>query len=178
MIGWHHWLNGHEFEQTLGESEGQGSLACWVHEVAKSQTRVSNWTTTTTKDQDMDNFGGSFSATTDSWLQSQGIGSYQDELCWVWIDSSGASMPLCPPRPQPPLTQGYCETPQPRTVPHVVFEASSFQELLFQVLYGPDMDKNSVSANWSAVLTSSFIGPSHGGCLFINSGAPSVQIPP
>ena len=27
MVGWHHQLNGHEFEQTLGESEGQGSLA-------------------------------------------------------------------------------------------------------------------------------------------------------
>ena len=22
MIGWHHWLNGHEFEQTLGDGEG------------------------------------------------------------------------------------------------------------------------------------------------------------
>ena len=28
MIGWHHRLNGHEFEQTSGHSEGQGSLAC------------------------------------------------------------------------------------------------------------------------------------------------------
>ena len=28
MAGWHHWLNGHEFEQILGDSEGQGSLAC------------------------------------------------------------------------------------------------------------------------------------------------------
>ena len=28
MVGWHHQLNGHEFEQTLGDSEGQGSLAC------------------------------------------------------------------------------------------------------------------------------------------------------
>ena len=28
MIGWHHWLNGHEFEQTQGDSEGQGSLVC------------------------------------------------------------------------------------------------------------------------------------------------------
>ena len=28
MVGWHHRLNGHEFEQTLGNSEGQGSLAC------------------------------------------------------------------------------------------------------------------------------------------------------
>ena len=28
MVGWHHWLNGHEFEQALGDSEGQGSLVC------------------------------------------------------------------------------------------------------------------------------------------------------
>ena len=28
MVGWHHRLNGHEFEQTLGDSEGWGSLAC------------------------------------------------------------------------------------------------------------------------------------------------------
>ena len=26
MVGWHHWLNGHEFEQTLGDSEGQEVL--------------------------------------------------------------------------------------------------------------------------------------------------------
>ena len=29
MFGWHHWLNGHEFEQALGIGEGQGSLACY-----------------------------------------------------------------------------------------------------------------------------------------------------
>ena len=28
MIEWHHWLNGHEFEQALGVGDGQGSLAC------------------------------------------------------------------------------------------------------------------------------------------------------
>ena len=28
MIGWYHRLNGHEFEPTLGDSEGQGSLVC------------------------------------------------------------------------------------------------------------------------------------------------------
>ena len=28
MVGWHHQLNGHEFEQTLGDTEGQGSLVC------------------------------------------------------------------------------------------------------------------------------------------------------
>ena len=28
MVGWHHLLNGHEFEQALGDGEGQGSLLC------------------------------------------------------------------------------------------------------------------------------------------------------
>ena len=34
MVGWYHRLNGHEYEQTLGNGEGQGSLACcspWDH---------------------------------------------------------------------------------------------------------------------------------------------------
>ena len=34
MIGWHHQLNEHEFEQASGDGEGQGSLACyspWGH---------------------------------------------------------------------------------------------------------------------------------------------------
>ena len=29
VVGWHHQLNGHEFEQAPGDSEGQGSLACY-----------------------------------------------------------------------------------------------------------------------------------------------------
>ena len=28
MVGWHHWHSGNEFEQTLGDNEGQGSLEC------------------------------------------------------------------------------------------------------------------------------------------------------
>ena len=40
MVGWHHRLKEHEFEQTLGDSEGQGSLA--VYGVAKSRTRLSD----------------------------------------------------------------------------------------------------------------------------------------
>ena len=28
MVGWHHRLSGHESEQTLGDSDGQGSLVC------------------------------------------------------------------------------------------------------------------------------------------------------
>ena len=34
MVGWHHWLNGFEFEQTQEDSDGQGSLVCcspWSH---------------------------------------------------------------------------------------------------------------------------------------------------
>ena len=41
MVGRHHQLNGHEFEQAPGYGEGQGSLAA-VHGVAKSQTGLSN----------------------------------------------------------------------------------------------------------------------------------------
>ena len=36
VVGWHGWLNGHEFDQTPGDSEGQGSLAYfspWGHRV-------------------------------------------------------------------------------------------------------------------------------------------------
>ena len=29
MVGWHHRLNGHEFEQALGVGDGQGSLVCY-----------------------------------------------------------------------------------------------------------------------------------------------------
>ena len=29
MVGWHHRLNGHEFEQSLGVGDGQASLACY-----------------------------------------------------------------------------------------------------------------------------------------------------
>ena len=29
MIGWHHRLSGHEFEEALGDGKGQGSLACY-----------------------------------------------------------------------------------------------------------------------------------------------------
>ena len=34
MVGWHHRLNGHEFEKALGVGDGQGSLVCnspWCH---------------------------------------------------------------------------------------------------------------------------------------------------
>ena len=39
MVGWHHRLDGHEFEQAPGDGDGQGGLACCiVHEVSESDT--------------------------------------------------------------------------------------------------------------------------------------------
>ena len=43
MLEWHHWLNGHEFEQTLGN---RGAWCAAIHGVAKSRTQLIDWTTT------------------------------------------------------------------------------------------------------------------------------------
>ena len=45
MVGWHHRLNGHEFEQTLGDGERQGSLVCcspWGHKELDVTGRLNN----------------------------------------------------------------------------------------------------------------------------------------
>ena len=42
MVEWHHQFNGYEFEQTLGNSEGQGNLCAAVHGIAKSWTQLSD----------------------------------------------------------------------------------------------------------------------------------------
>ena len=42
MAGWHHRLDGHEFEQIPGAGDEQGSLACCSYGVTKSRTRLSN----------------------------------------------------------------------------------------------------------------------------------------
>ena len=42
MVGCHRRLNGHEFEQTPGDSEGQGSLACNCPWTAESQTQLTD----------------------------------------------------------------------------------------------------------------------------------------
>ena len=45
MVGWHHWLNGHEFEQVPGVGDGQGGLACCSPRVCKESdtTEWLNW---------------------------------------------------------------------------------------------------------------------------------------
>ena len=47
MVGWHHRLYGHESEQAPEVDDGQGGLVCCSLRVAKSWTRLSDWTTTT-----------------------------------------------------------------------------------------------------------------------------------
>ena len=45
IVGWHHWFNGHEFEQTLENREGQGSLVCcgpWGHKESDTTERLNN----------------------------------------------------------------------------------------------------------------------------------------
>ena len=45
MVGWHHQLNGREFEQTPGDGEGQESLACcspWGHKEQDMTERLNN----------------------------------------------------------------------------------------------------------------------------------------
>ena len=45
MVGWPHEINGHEFEQALGDGEGQGSLVCcspWGHKELDSTERLNN----------------------------------------------------------------------------------------------------------------------------------------
>ena len=45
MVGWHHLLNGHESEQTLGDSKGQGNLVCcspWGHKASDTTEQLNN----------------------------------------------------------------------------------------------------------------------------------------
>ena len=44
MLGWHHWLDGHEFEQAPGVADGQEAWHAAVHGVRKSWTWLSDWT--------------------------------------------------------------------------------------------------------------------------------------
>ena len=56
MVAWHHQLNGHEFEQTSGDSEGQGSLAgCgpWCRKESDTTERLNN-------NRNMNGFGGHY----------------------------------------------------------------------------------------------------------------------
>jgi len=44
LVGWHHWLNTHEFEQASGDGVDREAWCAAVHAVTKSLTQLSNWT--------------------------------------------------------------------------------------------------------------------------------------
>ena len=77
MVGWHHWFNGHELGQTLGDGEGQGGLACCSPWCSK-ETCLSNWTAATSCPN-----SGQF------WRSFQLYSSYRlgQACCWTYIAS-------------------------------------------------------------------------------------------
>ena len=77
MVGWHHQLNGHEFEQSQGDGEGQGSLACcssWGHKESD----------TTETQNNNKGHSSSFSSLIPSPLCTEAYRlSHTDRYCWV-----------------------------------------------------------------------------------------------
>ena len=72
IVGWHHWLDGYEFKQALGDGEGQGSLAC-----------CSPW--------------GRKGSDTPEWLNSNRL--FAASVATLWLAS--ISVPGNPPLPAP-----------------------------------------------------------------------------
>ena len=70
MVGWHHWLNEHEFEKTLGNGEGHRNLAC-----------CSPWGQ---KELDMT-----------EWLNNSKKAKMQENIGPYWADQAGVLGPLC-----------------------------------------------------------------------------------
>ena len=85
MVGWHHWLSGHGFEQTPGDIEGQRRTA--VHGVAKSRAWLSDWTTSDQIIVDCDRrlgFGGSL-------LAAKSACSFQNPCAMTALNSKNLS---------------------------------------------------------------------------------------
>ena len=87
MVGWHHWLNWHEFEEVLGDGEGQGSLVCyssWGRKELDTTERLNN----TQSRHIWDWWGGRQSVVINIFLPSEGrIRSWSPEQvysppCW------------------------------------------------------------------------------------------------
>ena len=75
MAGWHHWLDGHEFEWTPGVGDGQGGLACcdsWGHKESDMTERL-NWTD--------DSFIPSFLRNIHNILHSGSVNSHSHQQC-------------------------------------------------------------------------------------------------
>ena len=94
-VGWHHWLNGREFMQTQGDSEGQGTLVGCSSWVSKSQIWLSDWTTTLFPQSHRLNSALIPLGSEDSGLHSDSFDSQLPSL--QTMSSVGAESPSPPP---------------------------------------------------------------------------------
>ena len=106
MVRWHHWLNGHEFEQTQGESEGQGSLgwcSSWGFKESDKTERLSN---NATKQAATLGFDSRASSSMALCLCNTGLNIPNPTSHTVFFLGSVSLCPalLCSPRPDLPVT--------------------------------------------------------------------------
>ena len=80
MVEWHHWLNGHEFEQAPAAGNGQGSLACCGSRGRRESDTAERRTTRVTRVQLVRNFA----TRPTTWLNYDTKGKYTNVL---WIHS-------------------------------------------------------------------------------------------
>ena len=77
MVGWHHRLNGHEFEQSQGDSEGQEAWCAAVHGVTKSQTQLS--------EQQQQYLVLNYISTNSDVVFSLSVSEFCEAFFWVWL---------------------------------------------------------------------------------------------
>ena len=81
MVGWHHWLSGHEFEQTQGGTEEQGSLMCCSPWCCK-ESSMTLWRTISTTTIQPIIWG--VEEVWINWYRKAALGHGRKEQIWVW----------------------------------------------------------------------------------------------
>ena len=102
MVGWHHWLNGHEFEQTQKDSDGQGSLVCCSSWGCRVGHNLSDWTTRTIGNNSYNvnslkirTMSLLFTVIyTVSWIVSYSLNDFIIDLVYQWFSKCGPQTPL------------------------------------------------------------------------------------
>ena len=92
MVGWHHWLGGHYFEQMQGDSEGQGSLACcspWGHK----ELDMTEWLNNSNKEKEAIKWKMTFSTHKTEKIHRTFCCSSVTKSCLTLCDSVDCSTP-------------------------------------------------------------------------------------
>ena len=89
MAGWHHWLNGHEFEQTLWDSEWQGKLVCCSPRRCKESDMIEQLNNNKSQGKHSQNINWSLTGYDHSAIVSSTFyiptHSLRDRLVMLWI---------------------------------------------------------------------------------------------